>query len=441
VKHFRWLILALLFAASVINYIDRQSLSILARRIQDELNISDLGYANVVQMFLLAYMISFLAAGWITDRLGTRRSMALFIGWWSLANMLTGFVGSLRGLAAARFLLGAGESGLYVVAPKVVSQLFPPAQRGLAVGIYSAGATVGATIAPPLIAWLTVSYGWRATFIAGGLMGLIWIVPWLLIYRTPADERSAVAAPLTPQPPDESAAAAEHRAATAAPAGCDGGDVLDYEAPPRAEERWRWWRAFLSTQVLLLLGIRFLTDPVWQFVLFWFPKFLTDVHHLPLETLGRIGWVPFLAADIGGVVGGYASGLLVKRGFHPPDARKWVMAACAVMIPIGALLVPQTRGSNAIVVLVALVAFAEFTWMVTVTALAVDVLPERRFGRMWGVVAAGSGLGGMLFTWAVGHLVTSFSYTPVFVLMGCLHPIAFILVWLVARNHRRAHHP
>ena len=140
-KRLRWVILALLFCASVINYIDRQSLSILARTIQDDLGISDLGYSTVVQMFLFAYMLSFLVAGWITDKLGTRASLMLFIAWWSVANMLTGFVGSLRGLAAARFLLGAGESGLYVVAPKVVSQLFPSAHRGVAVGIYSAGAT------------------------------------------------------------------------------------------------------------------------------------------------------------------------------------------------------------------------------------------------------------------------------------------------------------
>jgi ACS family hexuronate transporter-like MFS transporter len=210
--------------------------------------------------------------------------------------------------------------------------------------------------------------------------------------------------------------------------------VLPYE--PRDD--WRWWHAFLSTPVLLLLGIRALTDPVWQFILFWIPKFLTDVHKLSLEEVGRVAWVPFLAADIGGVLGGYASGFLVKRGFRPPDARKWVMAACAVMIPIGALLVPQLRGGNVLIVILALIAFAEFTWMVTVTALAVDVLPEKQFGRMWGVVAAGSGLGGMLFTWIVGHLVTSFSYTPVFVLMGCLHPVAFVLTWLVARHHRRS---
>src|SRR5689334_22616204 len=133
----KWLVLGLLFCASVINFIDRQSHSILARTIQNALNISDIGYATVVQMFLLAYMLFFLAAGWITDRLGIRLSMTLFIAWWSMANLLTGFVNSVRSLAGTQFLLGAGESGLYTVAPKVVGELFPPTQRGLAVGIYT----------------------------------------------------------------------------------------------------------------------------------------------------------------------------------------------------------------------------------------------------------------------------------------------------------------
>ena len=404
-KHLRWVILGLLFCASVINYIDRQSLSILARTIQDELGISDIGYSTIVQMFLFAYMLSFLVAGWITDRLGVRASMTVFIAWWSVANLLTGLAGSLRSLAATRFLLGAGESGLYVVAPKVVSQLFPASQRGLAVGIYSAGATIGATIAPPLIASLTLIYGWRSAFIAGGAVGLIWIIPWLMVYRSGGEASSAEPAPATPV--------------------------------PLAPDTERWWDVFLSREVLLLLGIRVLTDPVWQFILFWFPKYLVDVHHLSLHRIGQIGWVPYLAADIGGVLGGYASGVLIQRGLRPADARKWVMALCAVLIPCGALMVAQLRDSGMIVVLIAVVAFAEFTWMVTMTALAVDVLPARRFGRMFGIIAAGSGLGGMLFMYVVGHLVTSFSYTPVFVLMSCLHPIAFVLVWLIARGQRR----
>jgi MFS transporter, ACS family, hexuronate transporter len=396
-------VLGLLFLASVINYIDRQSLSILARTIQDDLHISDIGYSAIVQMFLLAYMLSFLVAGWITDRLGVRKSMTLFIAWWSVANLLTGLVASLRTLAATRFLLGAGESGLYIVAPKVVSQLFPPSQRGLAVGIYSAGATIGATIAPPLIALLTLHYGWRAAFIGGGILGLVWIIPWLLTYRASLAEES-------PQP------------LVAIPVAPDEGDA------------WRWWHVLRIEGVLPLVLIRVLTDPVWQFILFWFPKYLTDVHHLSLERIGRVGWVPYLAADIGGVLGGYASGVLVQRGFRPVDARKWVMVLCAILIPIVALLVPLTGGSGIIVILIAVLAFAEFTWMVTATALAVDVLPAGRFGRAFGVIAAGSGLGGMLFMNAVGHLVTSFSYTPVFILMACVHPIALLLVWRIART-------
>jgi ACS family hexuronate transporter-like MFS transporter len=403
-KHYRWFILGLLFIASVINYIDRQSLSILARTIQDELNISDIGYTNVVQLFLFAYMLSFLVSGWITDKLGMRWSMTLFIGWWSIANILTGLVGSFRGLAAARFLLGAGESGLYVVAPKVVAQLFPASQRGLAVGIYSAGATVGATIAPPLLAWLTLSYGWRSAFVVGGILGLVWIVPWLMSYR------EAVVAAIAVKP---------------------------IEAPPATPlepDSQRWIDAFLSREVLLLLSIRILTDPVWQFILFWLPKYLIDVQGMTLEQVGQIGWVPYLAADIGGVLGGYASGLLITRGFRAVDARKWVMLACGIAIPCGALLVTQTRSSSLIITLMAVIAFAEFTWMVTMTALAVDVLPIRRFGRMFGVIAAGSGFGGMIFMEAVGRLVTAFSYTPVFILIACLHPIALIAVWRIARR-------
>ena len=173
----RWVILFLLFVASVINYVDRQSLSILAKTIQADLHMSDLEYSHVVQMFLLAYMLSFLVTGWLTDRLAERRSLTLFIGWWSLANMFPGLVRSTAGLATARFLLGAGESGLYTVAPKTVGKLFPPAQRGVAVGIYSAGATIGATLAPPMIAAVALQYGWRSAFVTGG-------------QRTPAHRRS-----------------------------------------------------------------------------------------------------------------------------------------------------------------------------------------------------------------------------------------------------------
>jgi MFS transporter, ACS family, hexuronate transporter len=401
-KSYKWIILALLFLASVINFIDRQSLSILARTIQDALNISDMGYSTVVQMFLFAYMLSFLVAGWITDRLGIRWSLTLFIAWWSIANVLTGFANSLRTLAGARFMLGAGESGLYTVAPKVVGELFPPEQRGLAVGVYTAGATIGATIAPPLIAFLALTYGWRGAFFVTGTLGLLWIIPWLLLYK-PGKGRL----------PAPGAVAAT--AAAAAPA-------------QPVEDDWPWWRVFVCREALLLLAVRTLTDPVWHFVLFWFPKFLTDVHGMSLAEIGRIAWIVYLAADVGCVAGGYLSGRLVKRGLRPTEARKWTMTIAATLIPCSAL-VPFLDSRAAILALVSIVALAHMTWIVTLTTLAVDLFPSQRLGRIFGVIAAGSGLGGMLFTNLVGRLVTHFSYSPVFVIMGCLHPIALFLIW------------
>ena len=398
-KHQRWIILGLLFLASVINFIDRQSLSILARTIQNELGISDLGYSTVVQMFLFAYMLAFFVAGWVTDRLGIRLSMTLFIAWWSLSNMLTGLATSLRSLGTARFLLGMGESGLYTVAPKVVGEQFPPAQRGVAVGVYTAGATIGATVAPPLLAWLAMGYGWRGAFFITGALGLIWIVPWLLYYR-PAPA-AVMPAPMTP-----------------------------------AESDWKWWRVFVYPEALMLLAARTLTDPVWHFVLFWFPKYLTDVHKMSLPELGRIAWLVYLAADVGCVAGGLLSGRLIKRGLRPTEARKWTMTIAAMLIPCSAL-VPLFSTKLAIMTLVSIVALAHMTWIVTLTTLAVDLFPARRLGTIFGVISAGSGLGGMLFTNLVGRLVTSFSYSPVFVIMGFLHPIALLLIWrAVARAHR-----
>lgn len=404
----RWIVLGLLFLASVINFIDRQSLSILARTIQDELRITDLGYSQVVQLFLFAYMLSFLAAGWITDKLGIRLSMTLFIAWWSLSNMLTGLASSLRSLGAARFLLGMGESGLYTVAPKVVGEQFPPAQRGFAVGVYTAGATVGATLAPPLLAALALSYGWRGAFFVTGALGLLWIVPWLIFYR-PAAPASAAAVP--------------GPAATVAAAADPG-------------EKWTWRDVFFCREALLLLGARVLTDPVWHFVLFWFPKYLTDVHKMPLPELGRIAWLVYLAADFGCIAGGLLSGRLVKRGLTPPEARKWTMTLAAALIPCSAL-VPLVGAKWAIFALVSIVALAHMTWIVTLTTLAVDLFPSRRLGSIFGVIAAGSGLGGMLFTNLVGRLVTHVSYSPVFVIMGCLHPIALFFIWRAVSVSRR----
>jgi ACS family hexuronate transporter-like MFS transporter len=396
----RWVVVALLFASTVINYLDRQTLSILARTIQDDLHLSNLEYSNVVQAFLLAYTIAYAGAGWLTDRLGTRLSMALFITWWSIAGMLTSLARGVWSLGAFRFLLGMGEPGNYTAAPKAVSEWFPPKERALAVGVYTAGATLGATIAPPLIAVMTVHFGWRGVFVVTGALGLLWVAPWLMLYRTPPE-------------------AAAEEAATA----------VDGENPWRAAAR--------RSETWILCAARLLTDPVWYFYLFWFPKYLTDARGLSLMEVGKIAWVPYLAADIGCIVGGYLSGKLVARGGAPAPSRIRIMAAAAMVLPLSPF-VAYAPSPLAAVLIAGTAAFAHYCWLISLSALVVDLVPKRLVGIVFGIVAAGSGLGGMISTNLVGRMVTSYSYTPVFIAMGVLHPLAYLLIRGLRRRQAEA---
>lgn len=400
----RWWITALLFVSTVINYMDRQNLSILARTIQDDLHISDIQYGYVVQCFLLAYTISYLFAGRLTDLLGTRVSMACFVVWWSLSDMLTSLSRTAVSLGFFRFLLGVGEPGNYTSAPKAVSEWFPARERGLVIGIYTAGATLGATIAPPVIAYLSAHFHWRSVFLFTGSLGLFWVLPWLWLYRKPEEH---------PRLSDEERAIIQEDDAAGSA-----------EVMP-AEGRWR--HILGRKETWLLLVSRMVTDPVWYFYLFWFPKYLNDARHLTLAEVGRIAWVVYLAADIGCIAGGYLSGVLIKRGMAPARSRVWVMAGAAVLLPLSPLINSAASPLMAVGI-AAIAAFAHLAWQISIGALIVDIYPKPVVGTVFGLVAAGSGLGGMLSTNLVGQAVTYWSYAPVFIVMGFLHPLAFFLV-------------
>jgi ACS family hexuronate transporter-like MFS transporter len=401
----RWWIIALLFFSTVINYMDRQNLSILARTIQDDLGISDLQYSYVVQAFLLAYTVSYLFAGRITDYLGTRASMAAFVIWWSIADMLTSLSRGLLSLGFFRFLLGVGEPGNYTAAPKAVSEWLPPKERALGIGIYTAGATLGAAIAPPLIAYLASQFHWRTVFLVTGSLGLIWVIPWLLIYRRPQEH---------PKITEEELRYIEDETGTAANSS---------DMPP--EGRWRYILKRRETWILML-G-RMLTDPVWYFYLFWFPKYLTDARHLTLAEVGRIAWMVYLAADIGCILGGWLSGKLIRRGVSPVRSRIWVMTLAAILLPLSPLI--NTVSTPLMAVMIASVAaFAHMAWLISLSTIIVDVYPKPVVGTVFGLVAAGSGFGGMLSTNLVGRAVTGYSYAPVFIVMGFLHPLVYLLI-------------
>jgi ACS family hexuronate transporter-like MFS transporter len=298
-----------------------------------------------------------------------------------------------------------GEPGNYTAAPKAVSEWFPPKERGLVIGIYTAGATLGATLAPPLIAFLGSRFHWRTVFLFTGSLGLLWVVPWLWLYRRPeehprlTDEEKKIIAP-------------------------DASDAAEAASMPR-EGRWRYILTRRETW-LLMIG-RMVTDPVWYFYLFWFPKYLSDARHLTLPQVGRIAWIVYLAADLGCILGGYLSGVLIKRGFTPVRSRLWVMGIAAVLLPLSPLINSASSPLMAISI-AGIAAFAHLSWQISLSTLVVDLYPKPLVGTVFGLVAADSGFGGMISTNLVGRAVTYWSYAPVFVVMGFLHPVAYLMI-------------
>lgn len=385
------MILALLFAATVLNYVDRQTLSILASQMQRDLHIDDAGYARVVQYFLIAYTLAYLGAGWVTDRLGAKLTLALMLGWWSFANMATGWVRSAGQLGLARTALGLGEPGVYTAGPKAIGEHFPPAERGFAIGIYTAGAMIGATIAPPLIALIALHYGWRAAFVVTGAAGFIWVAAWLAIYRTPAG------------------------------------------IPARTTEPIGWAAILRDRSIWGLALARLIADPVWYFYLFWFPKYLTDQRSMSLIEVASLAWIVYLAADIGSVGGGWFSGRLIRRGVEPVRSRLIVMGCGAALAPFG-MLIATHMGIGPTIAIGALVAFAHLLFQINMGALIVDLYPLRIVATAMGLIAAGSGLGGIVSTQLVGKLASSGSYDSIFLLMGMLHPLAWLCAWLSLRR-------
>jgi ACS family hexuronate transporter-like MFS transporter len=388
----RWAILAMLFAATVLNYVDRQTLSILASQVQKDLGIDDLGYARIVQYFLVAYALSYLGAGWVTDKLGAKLTLALFLGWWSLANMATGWVRNAAQLGFARLMLGIGEPGVYTAGPKAVAEHFPSQERGFAIGVYTAGAMIGATIAPPLIAWLALQYGWRAAFVVTGAAGFVWLAVWLIVYRSP-----------------------------------DGAE------PARTKEPIEWGTILRDRRVWGLALARLIADPVWYFYLFWFPKYLTDERGMGLIEVASLAWLVYLAADVGSIGGGWFSGRLIRRGIAPARSRLIAMTCAAVLAPIG-MLISLRLGIGPTIALGALVAFAHLVFQINIGVLVVDIFPMRHVATVFGLIAAGSALGGFASTQLVGQLASTHQYGGIFLLMGMLHPIALLVAWTSLRG-------
>lgn len=461
IPHFRWWIITLVFLAAVLNYVDRQVLSALAPTIQKDLGMTDRDYANIVNIFLVAYTLAYLVSGRLVDRLGTRLGMVLFVGWWSVANMLTAAAQGVRSMGAFRFGLGLGEAGVWPAASKVVSEWFPARERALAIGVYTMGATIGATVAPyiviPLAAFpyaeklpwieqvLGHGAGWRMAFIITGALGLLWLIPWALFYRQPCESKQITEKELKLL--DDSVA--EEEKAGGATTGA----------------AWTWRQVFSSKVVWLLLFGRLITDPVWYFYQFWFAKYLNTERGFEQGQL-TITWVIYAAAGVGSLLGGWLSGVLVKRKVAPAHSRLWVMLGCACLLPVSPF-IAKVAGLNAALTLTVIAVFASLAWLINISSLIVDVVPKACLGTVFSVVAAGSTVGGILMNTLVASMVSSgplrppegfldravhavfgpvldavhgTGYAGWFLVMACLHPLALAMLYF-GGVHRPAAKP
>jgi ACS family hexuronate transporter-like MFS transporter len=401
---YRWVICGLLFAATAINYVDRQMLGVLKETLHAEVGWTEIGYSNVVFWFQTAYAIGYLGFGKLVDRIGARFGYAIAFVIWTIAHMAHGGVHSVTQFAMVRFGLGLGESGNFPAGVKAVTEWFPAKERAFAIGIFNAGANVGAIITPLVVPALTLAYGWRMAFVITGAASLIWLVAWLAIYRRPEESTKISAAELAYVQSDP----------------VDPVEPIRWSVVVRRKETWAY--AF---------G-KFFIDPIWWMYIFWLPDFLGKTYHLDLKTFGPPLVAVYVLSDVGSVLGGWASSRMIHRGRTVNFARKSTMFVCAVCVtPI--FFAQYVDNLWLAVLIIGLAAAAHQAFSANVYTLPSDLFPRSAVGSVIGIGGTVGAIGGMIFSLYIGQILARIgSYTPIFIVAGCSYFIALAAIHLLS---------
>jgi ACS family hexuronate transporter-like MFS transporter len=411
ISHLRWYILALLFFATTVNYLDRIVFSVLIPVIRDEMHISNQEYGYINGAFQAAYTVGFLFMGRFIDWIGTRAGYAVAITWWSLAAAFHAIARTPLSLGFWRGMLGLGESGNFPAAIKSVAEWFPKRDRAFATGIFNAGTNVASMIGPPIIIWMLGLWGWRACFLITSSLGFVWLVFWLISYRPPQTHPKIAKAEL---------------------------DYIQSDLKEDSEEATiGWLDALRYKQTWGFALAKFLTDPVWWFYLYWLPPYLYDVRGFNLTEIGWALPVVYLMADVGSIGGGWLPGYLMRRGWPHGKARKAVMALFACTMPIAALsaLAPS---SVLAIALVSLATSSHQGWSANLFTTTSDVFPKKAVASVTGIGGTMGGLGGFLFSAIIpGFVVTHFGYTPLILGFGFFHLTALFIVHRLLGDMKR----
>jgi ACS family hexuronate transporter-like MFS transporter len=400
----RWWIVWALFLSTVINYVNRQTLSILAPVVSKEFHMTHAELSHIFGAFQVSYAGTWLVGGIFLDVVGTRMGLSIGVIWWSLVSIFTSFANSSAVLGTLRFLLGIGEGVNWPGASKAVAEWFAPQERGVGVAIFDSGSSVGGALAAIAVPWIAIAFGWRSAFIFSGVLGFAWLLLWLAVYP----RRRFISS-------------------------------NDNAGPSTQPRNLRMWLSLLKRRETwgIVLG-RSLTDPVWWFYVFWLPQYLSDARGFSLKQIAAFAWTPFVAADIGNFIGGFTSSALVRWGMPVLRARKWVCAvSCVPMLAgIPAALVSDPLSALAYICL-ALLGYA--SWSTMGLTLPSDLFPSDVVGSVTGLSGLGAGLVSTLFTLAVGLLVDRISYVPAFVIAALAPVLATASVlFLIGRNSEPA---
>ncbi len=401
----RWTICAMLFFATSINYMDRQVIALLKPTLEHTIGLTEINYGYIVDAFQIAYAIGLLVAGRVVDKVGTRIGYIVIMGVWSLSAMGHALASTAMEFGIARFFLGLGESGNFPAAIKTVAEWFPQSERSLATGIFNSGTNVGAILAPLLVPWITVHYGWRAAFLCTGIFSAIWIAWWFKFYRKPTDHPTLTGKEL------------RH---------------IYQEAAVQMGPSVPWLKLLGYRQTWAFSVAKFLTDPIWWFYLFWLPSYFSAKFHLNLSHLGLPLIIVYNMSAVGSIGGGWLPSPFRKLGLSAAGARIAAMLLCAcLVVPI--YTVGSLNSEWAAIVLLGIAAGAHQGWSANLFTTVSDMFPRSAVGAVVGIGGMAGAAGGALLAFFTGHLLQrTHSYSILFIMASSVYLLALLLMRLLA---------
>lgn len=404
---YRWTVVALLFFATTISYLDRQVIALLKPTLEKEFSWSESDYGNLVMAFQAAYAVGLMIFGGFIDKIGTKLGYAIAVAWWSAAGVLTAFAGSTFGFGVFRSLLGLGEGGNFPAAIKSVAEWFPKKERALATGIFNSGANIGAVAAPLMVPFILATFGWQVAFIITGGVGFIWLIFWWIGYELPARQNKLSKEELIYIQSDN-------------------------EPDTSHEEPVKWINLLGIRQTWAFIFGKMLTDPIWWFFLYWLPSYFSETFQLDLKKPSLELIVVYTATTFGSIGGGYISGYLIKKGWPVFKARKTAMLSFAIaVVPI--VFAQYCTNIWQAVVLISLAAAAHQAWSANIFTTASDMFPKKAVSSVVGLGGMAGSIGGILFPLIVGYLLDTYKsqgnitagYNIIFILCGG----AYLLAW------------